>query len=1006
MKQILSFFALALFAALTIAQAADKFIPNPYTGKLDNVGKFDQYSGQLHLATPTRDGRMSKEDKVSINTYPFTPEKYGAVGDGVTDDSTAITSMFTAAMAANGKVYVSKMHFIQPGVIDITQKITVEGSGKQSGFLIDSTGTPGPAIKLTQDRITGTSPTYGAGLTGPAASTLRNFTIKRSVKDWTTNTAWIGLKVGDPSVDGYFYYPHIEELWIENFAIGIQYANIGHGFIGHNRVMDYGVAGVKSTAHSSLEGLGDNTIFDNYFMGDTQYHARDVSAYIGTGLETTFGGVAYRPNSTKNAAWYDLVAKYQTAGYWHEYGGGNKLQSNKAHFNPISYLINQADGLYMTGNNTSEFVLYNGLLLHPNATLYGGDTSAYNIVVSGNELQAGRPFVNYSALGTKRPAAVEVDCTTKSATAASFASNILIGMGTNKSSGRQTGINLTGSVAVPGINIGVNTITGFDNHIVVDAAWPAEVKFFPFQVAEESSGLLAGQIPITDTNARLLNQVDVHLSEISTGYVSRYERYNSSAAGANVVSRKARGVPSTPNAILSGDTIGSYRFEGHDGSGFGVAAINAVETAEDWTATNHGTKYTIFTVKSGETANAPRLSIDGNGDATFTGKVIAGGVKSLTDGYIFPDATTQTTAAKPVCTTTAGAIQFNSSGNLSCNGQLYTLGGGTLYAADLYFSASDPALFTDDYTTTGLKTAPSSTIFKGLSDRIPIITASTIPRMNSGTTTYENSSLTDNGTTLVQMSTSSVPNQIRLAPTGASGATGGGIFSAYQDDGAAIDGGERLLGIFAGGARDAAHTLSTAASIEFFSSPSVTWGSSSPAEIFFKTASTDNTRLERLKINKDGLMTNANGGGSPFGHEFLNDLTGLTIPVAASNTWYEIDGAGTTFTAGQLKNVTQSDHYLVATTAGYYKADYCVSIDTANPGDEIAATVAVNGTANVSAHSHSTVAAGNSAAVVCGTTFLNLAASDQVSIVVANHTAARDIFVHHAQLSILYSGSP
>lgn len=164
---------------------------------------------------------------------------------------------------------------------------------------------------------------------------------------------------------------------------------------------------------------------------------------------------------------------------------------------------------------------------------------------------------------------------------------------------------------------------------------------------------------------------------------------------------------------------------------------------------------------------------------------------------------------------------------------------------------------------------------------------------------------------------------------------------------------------------------------------------------------------EKLSIASDGVITNANGGGVPFGHMYVNDIAGFTITVSAADTWYEVNNASTpTFTQGQLKNVTFTDHYLTAVTAGYYQVDYSVSLDTTAAGQEVAATVMVNDTANVSAHSHGTVASGAAASEVSGITILNLAANDQVSIAVQNHSAAQNIIIHHAQLRLIYIGSP
>lgn len=363
---------------------------------------------------------------------------------------------------------------------------------------------------------------------------------------------------------------------------------------------------------------------------------------------------------------------------------------------------------------------------------------------------------------------------------------------------------------------------------------------------------------------------------------------------------------------------------------------------------------------------------------------------------------------------TTGSVQLND-GNfgLTSNTEL-KFTANQLRTPDLVLTDTAPTLFTNSYSTTGLRTAPTSTIFAGLSDRIPLITQNYIPK--AGATAYGASQIYDSGTA-VGVNTASPISLIDAYSTSANptltvrdevtSATGGGVINlrhSNASDTYASSG--DVLGSLQGGSRSGG-TNRNAARIRFIADENIT-ASTAAGSIGFDTTPTGSTTPTRkMTINGAGLTTNANGGGVPFGHMYVNDIAGFTITVGAANTWYEIDnGSSPTFTSGLLKNVTFTDHYLTAVTAGYYQVDYSVSIDTTSAGDEIAATVAVNGTASVTAHSHGTVAAGNSATEVSGVTILNLAANDQVSIVVENHSAARDVIVHHAQLRIIYIGSP
>jgi hypothetical protein len=60
----------------------------------------------------------------------------------------------------------------------------------------------------------------------------------------------------------------------------------------------------------------------------------------------------------------------------------------------------------------------------------------------------------------------------------------------------------------------------------------------------------------------------------------------------------------------------------------------------------------------------------------------------------------------------------------------------------------------------------------------------------------------------------------------------------------------------------------------------------------------------------------------------------------------------------------------------------------------------INGTAQDNGTSHSSVSAASDGEAVMAAGILTLAANDQVSLFVRNHTAGRDIVVEHASLVI------
>ena len=149
------------------------------------------------------------------------------------------------------------------------------------------------------------------------------------------------------------------------------------------------------------------------------------------------------------------------------------------------------------------------------------------------------------------------------------------------------------------------------------------------------------------------------------------------------------------------------------------------------------------------------------------------------------------------------------------------------------------------------------------------------------------------------------------------------------------------------------------------------------------------------KINS----SNISNFNLPYGHMYGN--TDRTVPVAIANTWYEVNVASPDFIAGELNNVTFSDHYLQIQKAGRYLITFGMALETTTANDEVAGTVAINGTASETSHGHSTIAAANASVQLAGTTILNLSVGDQISFAVKNYTAARNIIVSHAQLSIV-----
>jgi len=257
----------------------------------------------------------------------------------------------------------------------------------------------------------------------------------------------------------------------------------------------------------------------------------------------------------------------------------------------------------------------------------------------------------------------------------------------------------------------------------------------------------------------------------------------------------------------------------------------------------------------------------------------------------------------------------------------------------------------------------------------------------------------------IHVAGSGVAGRIKAVDTGSAYGSGSGSSVAlYADNGTAISATGTLLGaVICGGAYNTSAGLNNSVGIEAYSEGAFTSSTVMPSYLIFRVAGATGSRLERLRIASSGLFTAPNGGGFPFGMQYTN--TSFTVTVAVMDTWYEADVAGTTMTAGALKNVTQSDHYMVAVTAGYYEITITAAVKSSAAADEIAIATAVNGTASETSHGHATVPNPASATSITCITILSLAANDQVSVAVKNHSAARDVTIPHLQQTMKYIGS-
>ena len=161
-----------------------------------------------------------------------------------------------------------------------------------------------------------------------------------------------------------------------------------------------------------------------------------------------------------------------------------------------------------------------------------------------------------------------------------------------------------------------------------------------------------------------------------------FDVFSNSLSALPVVFRAARGTPQAPTAVQTNDILGGLAVRGYATTGFpGGKGQVMFKAAENWTDTATGTYLQFTTTPTGSTTFEERMRIAPNGNIgigttspghklsvagtiqsfglTVSGDVgigtpapahklsVAGTIQSIMGGFVFPDGSTQVTAASP-----------------------------------------------------------------------------------------------------------------------------------------------------------------------------------------------------------------------------------------------------------------------------------------------------------------------------------------------------------------------
>ena len=175
----------------------------------------------------------------------------------------------------------------------------------------------------------------------------------------------------------------------------------------------------------------------------------------------------------------------------------------------------------------------------------------------------------------------------------------------------------------------VNSVNGYTGTVVLTAA---DVGAVPYTGATGAVDL--NNKSLTDISHLGINTTTVPdillraFGDNNAGSRIGVRGYSSDANSSSMRVAKFRGTYASPQAPLSGDSLGKFELAGYgttSSSGYPQASVEGVAT-ENWGATARGTKALIKVTPNTTTTQVTALTIDQNSAATFASTVTANGV--------------------------------------------------------------------------------------------------------------------------------------------------------------------------------------------------------------------------------------------------------------------------------------------------------------------------------------------------------------------------------------------